>query len=91
MPADALPEPWRTFLRDLDTQLAGPTELHCFGGFVVAQCYGLMRPTAAPVLPTFVQAAHPQPFPSAWGIGRIVQVCRAWNRINATLVSFSCC
>ena len=46
MPSDPLPEPWRSFLRDLDTQLAGPTELHCFGGFVVAQCYGLMRPTA---------------------------------------------
>ena len=45
MPSD-LPEPWRSFLRDLDTQLAGPTELHCFGGFVVAQCYGLTRPTA---------------------------------------------
>ena len=46
MPSDPLPEPWRSFLRDLDTQLAGPTELHCFGGFVVAQCYGLIRPTA---------------------------------------------
>jgi hypothetical protein len=46
MPSDLLPEPWRSFLRDLDTQLVGPTELHCFGGFVVAQCYGLMRPTA---------------------------------------------
>ena len=46
MPSDTLPEPWRSFLRDLDTQLAGPTELHCFGGFVVAQCYGLMCPTA---------------------------------------------
>ena len=46
MPSDPLPEPWRSFLRDLDTQLAGPTELHCLGGFVVAQCYGLMRPTA---------------------------------------------
>src|SRR4026208_955493 len=45
-PSDPLPEPWRSFLRDLDTQLAGPTELHCFGGFVVAQCYGLMRTTA---------------------------------------------
>jgi hypothetical protein len=33
-------------LLELDTQLTGPTELHCFGGFVVAQCYGLMRPTA---------------------------------------------
>jgi len=46
MPSDPLPEPWRSFLRNLDTQLADPTELHCFGGFVVAQCYGLMRPTA---------------------------------------------
>ena len=46
MPSDPLPEPWRSFLRDLDTQLAGPTELHCFGGFVVAHCYGLTRPTA---------------------------------------------
>jgi hypothetical protein len=46
MPSDPLPEPWLSFLRELDTQLAGPTELHCFGGFVVAQCYGLMRPTA---------------------------------------------
>jgi hypothetical protein len=46
MPSDPLPEPWRSFLLELDTQLTGPTELHCFGGFVVAQCYGLMRPTA---------------------------------------------
>jgi hypothetical protein len=46
VPSNQLPEPWRSFLRDLDTQLAGPTELHCFGGFVVAQCYGLTRPTA---------------------------------------------
>ena len=46
MASDPLSEPWRSFLQDLDTQLAGPTELHCFGGFVVAHCYGLMRPTA---------------------------------------------
>ena len=46
MPSDPLPEPWRSFLRDLDTRLTAPTELHCLGGFVVAQCYGLMRPTA---------------------------------------------
>ena len=46
MPSEQLPEPWRSFLRDLDTQVAGPVELHCFGGFVVAQCYGLTRPTA---------------------------------------------
>ena len=37
MPADSLSEPWRSFLLDLDHELEGPTELHCFGGFVVAE------------------------------------------------------
>lgn len=46
MPTDSLREPWRSFLRDLDRQLSEPTELHCLGGFVVAECYGLTRPTA---------------------------------------------
>ena len=46
MPADSLSEPWRSFLLELDHQLEGPTELHCFGGFIVAEYYGLMRPTA---------------------------------------------
>ena len=46
MPSDSLHEPWLSFLRELDRQLATPTELHCFGGFVVAEYYGLMRPTA---------------------------------------------
>lgn len=46
MSADSLSEPWRSFLLDLDDQLEGPTELHCFGGFIVAEYYGLMRPTA---------------------------------------------
>src|SRR5688500_5098659 len=46
MLSDLLPEPWRSFLPDLDRQLAGPTDPHCFRGFVVAQRYVLMRPTA---------------------------------------------
>ena len=46
MPGDSLSEPWRSFLLDLDDELEGPTELHCLGGFVVAEYYGLMRPTA---------------------------------------------
>lgn len=46
MPTDRLHEPWRSFLRDLDEELSVPTELHCFGGFVVAECYGLTRATA---------------------------------------------
>ncbi len=49
MPA-LLPEPWRSFLADLDGVLAsaGQTQgatLHCLGGFVVAVCYDLARST----------------------------------------------
>jgi hypothetical protein len=43
---DQLHEPWASFLRELDEQLVEPTELHCLGGFVVAELYGLERPTA---------------------------------------------
>ena len=46
MPAEQPHEPWRSFLRDIDEQLSGPTEIHCLGGFVVAEYYGLTRPTA---------------------------------------------
>ncbi len=46
MPSEPLREPWRSFLRELDEALSVPTELHCLGGFVVAECYGLTRPTA---------------------------------------------
>ena len=35
------PEPWRAFLGELDATLADPVELHCLGGFVVAQHYGV--------------------------------------------------
>lgn len=46
MPAEQPREPWRSFLRDVDAQLSGQTEIHCLGGFVVAEYYGLTRPTA---------------------------------------------
>ena len=39
-------EPWRSFLRELDARLTGQVELRCFGGFVVAQHYGLGRETS---------------------------------------------
>ena len=50
MPAD-IPQPWRAFLSDIDTMLgsekvAGPVQLHCVGGFVVATRYNLQRSTA---------------------------------------------
>jgi hypothetical protein len=46
MPSSGLQEPWRSFLHSLDEQLTARTELHCLGGFVVAELYGLARPTA---------------------------------------------
>ena len=46
MPSEQLHEPWRSFLRDIDARLSGSTEIHCLGGFVVAEYYGLARPTS---------------------------------------------
>jgi len=40
------PEPWRSFLNDLDEALQSTARLDCIGGFVVTQLYGLARPTA---------------------------------------------
>lgn len=37
MPAEVLREPWAGFLHQVDEQLAGPTALHCLGGFIVAE------------------------------------------------------
>src|ERR1019366_377008 len=39
------PEPWKPFLDSVDGMLTGAVELHCFGGFVVTQMYGLARTT----------------------------------------------
>jgi len=41
-----LPSPWREFLSEVDGQLAEAVVLHCHGGFVAAQHYGLPRTTA---------------------------------------------
>jgi hypothetical protein len=43
---DAPPEPWRSFLRELDDRLTGAVELHCIGGFVVSLHYGIGRQTS---------------------------------------------
>jgi hypothetical protein len=38
-------EPWKSFLRELDSILEEETYLHCLGGFVVTQIYGFERKT----------------------------------------------
>ena len=45
MPDATLKEPWLSFLHDLDASLDRPTELHCLGGFVIAQLYDFNRVT----------------------------------------------
>lgn len=38
-------EPWRSFFEALDQELAAPCDLHCFGGFVLTEHYGVARST----------------------------------------------
>ena len=40
-----LHEPWHTFFEALDRELSVPCDLHCFGGFVLAEHYGVARAT----------------------------------------------
>lgn len=46
MPLKNLPEPWRSFLSEVDDSMTEEVELHCLGGFVVTMLYGLARLTA---------------------------------------------
>lgn len=46
MDRHVLPEPWHSFLHDLDALLDRPTELHCLGGFVIRHLYDAARVTA---------------------------------------------
>lgn len=45
MPAERMPEPWHSFLAEIDRATAVPIVLHCIGGFAVSVHYGLERPT----------------------------------------------
>lgn len=40
-----VPQPWRAFLHEVDEHLHHEAHLHCYGGFVIAMCYGFERPT----------------------------------------------
>lgn len=45
-PDDLPPEPWKSFLAAVNAQLREDTQLHCCGGFVVTQVYGVARSTS---------------------------------------------
>jgi len=40
------PEPWRSFFAEVDARLTEDVQLHCCGGFVVTQLYGVARTTS---------------------------------------------
>jgi len=40
------PEPWRSFFADVEASLTEDVHLHCCGGFVVTQLYGVARTTS---------------------------------------------
>src|ERR1019366_3150733 len=47
MSSSALPpEPWHSFLGEIDAALANPVLLNCIGGFALTVHYGMCRPTA---------------------------------------------
>jgi hypothetical protein len=43
---DAPSEPWRSFFADVDASFDEDVDLHCCGGFVVTQLYGVARTTS---------------------------------------------
>lgn len=45
MPPKTPPEPWRSFIADIDAAVEEDLPLHCIGGFAVSLYYGLSRPT----------------------------------------------
>jgi hypothetical protein len=45
-PFETIPEPWLSFLRELDSAVDAEVRLHCIGGFVITMVYGFSRPTA---------------------------------------------
>ncbi|HEU0176039.1 MAG TPA: DUF6036 family nucleotidyltransferase [Blastocatellia bacterium] len=58
MQPEQIPEPWASFLSQVDDQLSEDVELHCFGGFVVTMLYGLARTTVdVDVLPATKRSA----------------------------------
>ena len=41
----AIPEPWRSFLREIDAGISESVDIHCLGAFVLMVLWDLPRPT----------------------------------------------
>lgn len=62
-----VPEPWLSFLNEIDSFVDEETQLHCIGGFVVTVVYGRDRETSDIDVLTLVQ--HPLGLFDQAGIG----------------------
>lgn len=69
MARDRPSEPWFSFLTDLDSALDAPADLHCIGGFIVSQYYGLSRETGDLDVLTVTPANARERVEKAAGIG----------------------
>jgi hypothetical protein len=45
MASERMPEPWYSFLSEVDRAATGQIAMHCIGGLAVSLYYGLARPT----------------------------------------------
>jgi len=61
-PNESPPAPWRSFFADVHRALSGQVILHCCGGFVITQLYGVARTTgdvdfldAVPNIPEYLE------------------------------------
>ena len=45
-PNKSIPDPWLSYLSELDSGVDTEVRLDCMGGFVVTMVYGFSRPTA---------------------------------------------
>jgi hypothetical protein len=67
MLAKIIPEPWLSFLREIDTFVDDETHLHCLGGFVVTLVYGSPRETSD--IDSLTLVRHPAGLYQFAGIG----------------------
>jgi hypothetical protein len=61
-----IPEPWRSFLRELDQQASEETRLDCMGGFVVTMLYGFSRETSDLDVLLIAPRDQRAPFAGTW-------------------------
>ncbi len=67
MRTKTIPEPWLSFLREIDAFVGEETHIHCLGGFVVTLVYGSTRETSD--LDSLTLVRHPAGLYEYAGIG----------------------